>query len=504
VKTLTLFIVLCLGLTLLFPIRDETIVNASSVTWIVGDNGFDNIQEAINNASPGDTIIVREGIYYESIVVNKSIILVGEDRENTIINGEGVENVISIKASNVNITGFTIKNSSLLTGCGILVERHGNIIIKNNKIIKHKTGIRIISSQGNQIYKNIISSNDFGIQLIYTIESVIHRNIIANNTNGIEIYYSMSNTFYENLIYNNNYGIYIFMYSVNNVFYHNNFIDNLYHVSTEQTTNVWSYKDEGNYWSDYEGHDSDKDGLGDISYNIAENNKDLYPLMGKFYSFPVLSGGETYQVFIITNSTVTHFTFKNVAELRSRLITFNTSSLDSSAAFSRVTIPKKLIESIHVVLVNEEEVPLDSLKITDEKNTTLYLAHPNICSIKIVYLELLDLYYKLHANYLEALSKIKGLNVSYFELLEEYLNLDDNRSMLVTQVTILNGTLSTLWENYSKLQEEFNDMKSSYYDQIPNLKSLMYMLIVTTAIYIITLIYLSKKAHEKSITILQT
>jgi predicted nuclease with TOPRIM domain len=119
-------------------------------------------------------------------------------------------------------------------------------------------------------------------------------------------------------------------------------------------------------------------------------------------------------------------------------------------------------------------------------------------------LELLDLYYKLHANYLEALSKIKGLNVSYFELLEEYLNLDDNRSMLVTQVTILNGTLSTLWENYSRLQEEFNDMKSSYYDQIPNLKSLSYMLIVTTAIYIVTLIYLSKKAHEKSITILQT
>jgi hypothetical protein len=101
------------------------------------------------------------------------------------------------------------------------------------------------------------------------------------------------------------------------------------------------------------------------------------------------------------------------------------------------------------------------------------------------------------------LSKINGLNVSYFELFEEYLNLDANRSMLLAQITILEGTLHGLLGNYNKLQGEFNEMKSSYYYQIPNFKNLMYMFIVTTAVYIVTLVYLSKKAHEKGRTIPQ-
>jgi parallel beta-helix repeat protein len=501
-KTLTLFTILCLCLTLVIPLKSIIIVNASLSTWIVGGNGFNSIQEAINNASPGDTVIVSKGTYYENIVVNKSITLVGEDTESTIINGGGVENVISIKASNVNISGFTIINSGS-TGYGIFVERSGNIIIKNNRIMNNKIGIRIISSWDDRIYGNMVSSNDLGIQLIYTLESVIHKNIIVNNTNGIEIYYSMNNLFYENLISNNDYGIYVFVYSNNNVFYHNNFIDNSYHVYAEQTTNVWSYRDEGNYWSDYYGNDLDKDGLGDIPYNITENNKDFYPLMGKFYSFTVFWKGKIYDILIISNSTVTDFSFKNVAEFRSRLIAFNISSLNSSTAFSRVTIPKKLMETIHVVLVDEEEVPIDLLKITDEKNTILYITHPYISSIEIVYLELLDLYYNVHTNYLDALSKINGLNVSYFELFEEYLNLDANRSMLLAQITILEGTLHGLLGNYNKLQGEFNEMKSSYYYQIPNFKNLMYMFIVTTAVYIVTLVYLSKKAHEKGRTIPQ-
>ena len=39
------------------------------------------IQNLINNASDGDTIHIPSGIYYESIVINKSISLIGEDNE---------------------------------------------------------------------------------------------------------------------------------------------------------------------------------------------------------------------------------------------------------------------------------------------------------------------------------------------------------------------------------------------------------------------------------------
>jgi nitrous oxidase accessory protein len=58
-------------------------------------------------------------------------------------------------------------------------------------------------------------------------------------------------------------------YSNNNVFYHNNFVGNIYNVYAEQTANIWCYNGEGNYWDDYEGEDLDKDGIGNTPYVIT-------------------------------------------------------------------------------------------------------------------------------------------------------------------------------------------------------------------------------------------
>jgi len=48
---------------------------------------YSSIQEAINNADHGDTIFVSSGTYYENVVVNKTVSLIGEDVSSTIING---------------------------------------------------------------------------------------------------------------------------------------------------------------------------------------------------------------------------------------------------------------------------------------------------------------------------------------------------------------------------------------------------------------------------------
>ena len=69
------------------------------------------LQEAINNANIGDVIFVSSGIYYESVIVNKSVWLVGEDRNNTVIDGSNVGTVIEVTANNVSIAGFTVQNS---------------------------------------------------------------------------------------------------------------------------------------------------------------------------------------------------------------------------------------------------------------------------------------------------------------------------------------------------------------------------------------------------------
>lgn len=510
----TLFIIVFLFSTMIILKNNNTIVNASPSTLIVGNGGFNSIQEAINNASRGDTVFVRKGTYYENIVVNKSITLIGEDKENTIINGGGKGNVISVKVSYVKISGFTVNNSDPFTGCGISVERYGNII-DNNNIIHNNIGIQIISPGENQIYGNVISTNYRGIKLIYASETVIYGNIIAHNTYGMDIlYYSIDNMVYENSFSSNNYGIYISLYSNNNVFYHNNFINNTYHVYAEQTTNSWSYKNEGNYWSDYKGQDINKDGIGDAPYNITEKNKDYYPLMGRFYTFAVALGGYTYKVTIISNSTILDFMFRNAVESKSRVMLFNASCITGHSGFSRLVIPRGLMRSIHTVLVNEKEVNATFFNIPNEENSVMYLTYSGNCSITIAYLELLDLYYQLLANHLELANKYEfllkeysNLNESYHTLLEEYLNLEKKmltlnitNNGLLEQIQMLNETLYNLLEGYNSLQNEFNYANLSYQTQIQNFKGLMYIFAAITAVFIVTTIYLSKKAHEKGRT----
>ncbi|MCD6240404.1 hypothetical protein J7K27_02620 [Candidatus Bathyarchaeota archaeon] len=46
---------------------------------------YPTIQEAINAANMGDTIYVRSGVYYEKLILNKTVNLIGENKETTVI-----------------------------------------------------------------------------------------------------------------------------------------------------------------------------------------------------------------------------------------------------------------------------------------------------------------------------------------------------------------------------------------------------------------------------------
>ena len=97
---------------------EETTKNIFYVGGTEPEN-YSSIQNAIDNASDGDTIFVYNGIYNENIIVNKTIDLIGENKENTIINGyinEIYENFLIafyILADQVNLSSFTITNSIL-------------------------------------------------------------------------------------------------------------------------------------------------------------------------------------------------------------------------------------------------------------------------------------------------------------------------------------------------------------------------------------------------------
>ncbi|HWR63419.1 MAG TPA: hypothetical protein VN365_03350, partial [Candidatus Thermoplasmatota archaeon] len=86
-------------------------------TWLyVGGSGpgnYTRIQDAIDNASDGDTVFVYDNSspYYENLIVNKSINLKGENRTSTIIDGQGSGDVVYILANYINISNFVIQHS---------------------------------------------------------------------------------------------------------------------------------------------------------------------------------------------------------------------------------------------------------------------------------------------------------------------------------------------------------------------------------------------------------
>ncbi len=263
----------------------------------VGGNGsgnYTNIQDAINDASDEDTVFVynKSSPYYENVVVDKSINLIGEDRDTTVIDGNNWGDVVLISADKVNIRGFTIQNSGSENDTGIKLNSDHNVINGNNINSNNMDGLLLYFSNENIISDNSISSNgDDAIVLYDSKNNTISDNIISfNDNNGIIIFYpSDNNNIFGNTIRSNN-GDGVYINASNNHIFNNNFIHNLRNAYGE-ANNTWDndFFSGGNYWSDYSGVDNyhgpnqdipGHDRIGDTPYKLPnEHGTDFYPLM---------------------------------------------------------------------------------------------------------------------------------------------------------------------------------------------------------------------------------
>jgi parallel beta-helix repeat protein len=154
----------------------------------IGSRGY--IQDLIDNATDGDTIYIPSGNYYENIDINKSISLIGEDRNTTFIRK------CYIIADWVNFSDFTTQgitisfcSYSTISDNIILHNKISLTHCSNNTVIGNKIsnyaycGIKIgYQAHGNIIENNIIDDSNYGIYVEWMDMGGPKDNIIVNNT----------------------------------------------------------------------------------------------------------------------------------------------------------------------------------------------------------------------------------------------------------------------------------------------------------------------------------
>lgn len=310
---------------------------------IIVPDDFATIQEAVDAATPYDTVFVRDGLYIERVVISKPLTLVGESMEDTIVDGrpdpgyEPGDPVIQIASSNVVVESLAVQGGldgilvetdvpinnvrilkvlsvgnnagivARLGGGSILIENcwiYGNEVVsihvsnfsqcsvKNNWCGGWDYSVGLRDGRNFELMGNILGAIIYGLDLENCSNGVIKRNELYGGITAIHFWENiMDVTVLENIIQGHDCGISFYLGHEDIKIYHNDFMPSMWNVEpplADQNNIVWDdgYPSGGNYWWGYAGYDNDGDGIGDIPYVISSDSSDNYPLM-KPYQFGI-------------------------------------------------------------------------------------------------------------------------------------------------------------------------------------------------------------------------
>jgi nitrous oxidase accessory protein len=186
---------------------------ASAKELLVGhEESYKTIQDAVNAASPGDTIIVARGTYIENVIVNKTLTIKSSDGAPSTIVQAAVWNkdIFSLTANDTRIEGFTV--IGLQGSAGICINHASRCVVTNNIAYGNIRGIYLQSSTNNDVSNNNVTNNGYGIYLDYSSNNTIFNNVatyekgMPNGSalgDGIFMDNSESNTIANNDLSNN-------------------------------------------------------------------------------------------------------------------------------------------------------------------------------------------------------------------------------------------------------------------------------------------------------------
>ncbi|MEM2455599.1 MAG: NosD domain-containing protein, partial [Candidatus Bathyarchaeia archaeon] len=197
---------------------------------------------------------------------------------------------------------------------------------------------------------------------------------------GFSLNYSQYNVIWGNTIYLCSY-IISAVESEGNRIYNNNFLSVPNRVYGGM--NIWDggYPDGGNFWANMYGEDlysgelqniTGSDGICDQIYEINEDNFDSYPLMGFFSVFKAEKQGETYPIYVVSNSKVLSVSYDPSASS----ISLHISGKVETSRFCRMLIPYELLEEPYMVLINgQEPVYVDSGLYSNGTHSWIYFGY---------------------------------------------------------------------------------------------------------------------------------
>ena len=311
-------LVICYLLIGSFIVINSDQSRAASIVYVDDDadpswydeTHFATIQDGVDAVDVGGTVHVYSGTYGESVTIEKSVNINGNEISDTVVIS-GTDYPFIISANEVTLSRFTVEGGDDKGGVNLMDATyctisdvkamdtfHGIIVMRgnDNTIIdcisagNDGYGIYIISSEDNNIQNNVVSGNGFGVYIAYSSINTVENNFITGSEyKGIMVSRSSETTIIHNRVENNRNSIYFDDCSDNTIY--NNYFEGIVYNVISDGANTWSTSKTpgtniiggpylgGNYWSDYEGYDENGDGIGEICYDIQADNEDCLPLI---------------------------------------------------------------------------------------------------------------------------------------------------------------------------------------------------------------------------------